>query len=79
MQVTTIDSEIDGLMLTIPNIPNESVPQEILMQDNLEIRKWGTATEYLILNQKLIGILEKILIYWILVKLQRLPGKIYFL
>lgn len=41
VQVKDIDEEIDGLMLTIPNIPNETVPSGDTDADNLEIRKWG--------------------------------------
>lgn len=41
-QVALIDSEIDELMLTIPNIPNPTVPVGSTDDDNIEIRKWGT-------------------------------------
>ena len=41
MQVKEIDEEIDRIMLTIPNIPNETVPTGDTDADNLEIRKWG--------------------------------------
>ena len=37
-----IDSEIETLMYTIPNIPNPTVPVGDTDNDNVEIRKWGT-------------------------------------
>ena len=41
LQVKEIDDEIDKVMLTIPNIPNETVPLGDTDADNVEIRKWG--------------------------------------
>lgn len=46
VQVSGIDSEIESLMLTIPNIPNPTVPVGDTDADNLEIRKWGTPKEF---------------------------------
>lgn len=40
-QVKHIDDEIDSIMLTIPNIPHDSVPQGESDTDNEEIRRWG--------------------------------------
>jgi seryl-tRNA synthetase len=40
-KVREIDIEIDALVLTIPNIPNEQVPVGESDSDNAEIRKWG--------------------------------------
>jgi seryl-tRNA synthetase len=45
-QVKIIDEELDQIMLTIPNIPNESVPTGDSDQDNLEMRKWGTPRKF---------------------------------
>jgi len=45
-QVSQIDSEIDELMLTIPNIPNPTVPVGNTDDDNVEIRRWGTPREF---------------------------------
>jgi seryl-tRNA synthetase len=39
--VKEVDIEIEKLMLTIPNIPNESVPVGDTDEDNIEVRKWG--------------------------------------
>ncbi len=39
--VKEVDMEIEKLMLTIPNIPNESVPVGDTDEDNIEVRKWG--------------------------------------
>lgn len=41
-QVREVDAEIDSLILTIPNIPNDQVPPGDSDADNVEIRKWGT-------------------------------------
>ncbi|MCX7843321.1 MAG: serine--tRNA ligase [Clostridia bacterium] len=40
-EVKQIDEEIDKLILTIPNIPNDSVPVGRSDTDNIEVRKWG--------------------------------------
>lgn len=40
-QVKEIDNELEMLMFTIPNVPNEQVPMGDSDTDNLEIRKWG--------------------------------------
>ena len=45
-QVNSIDAELDQLMLTIPNIPNESVPMGLSDTDNLEMRKWGAPRKF---------------------------------
>lgn len=45
-QIKIIDEELDQIMLTIPNIPNESVPTGDSDQDNLEIRKWGVPRKF---------------------------------
>jgi seryl-tRNA synthetase len=45
-QVREIDEEIDALVLTIPNVPNESVPLGTSDADNQEIRKWGEPRKF---------------------------------
>lgn len=42
LQIREVDEQIDSLVLTIPNVPNESVPVGDSDSDNQEIRKWGT-------------------------------------
>ncbi|WP_027725514.1 serine--tRNA ligase [Tuberibacillus calidus] len=37
----TVEEELEQLMLSIPNIPHESVPVGESEEDNVEIRKWG--------------------------------------
>jgi len=37
-----IQAELDALLLTIPNLPHESVPVGADEEDNLEVRRWGT-------------------------------------
>lgn len=46
LKVKEVDDQIDAVMLTIPNIPNEQVPEGESDADNLEIRRWGTPREF---------------------------------
>jgi seryl-tRNA synthetase len=36
-----IDTELDDLLLQMPNIPDESVPVGIDAEENVEVREWG--------------------------------------
>jgi seryl-tRNA synthetase len=36
-----VDADIDTLLLTLPNLPHESVPAGATADDNEEIRRWG--------------------------------------
>ena len=45
-KVRELDEKILAIMLTIPNIPNETVPQGDTDEDNVEIRKWGEPTKF---------------------------------
>ncbi|EKN67061.1 seryl-tRNA synthetase [Neobacillus bataviensis LMG 21833] len=52
-QIKTLDDELrgveevlDSLLLSIPNIPHESVPMGETEDDNVEIRKWGQVREF---------------------------------
>lgn len=45
-QIREIDSAIENVMLTIPNIPNDLVPEGEDDRFNQEIRKYGTPTEF---------------------------------
>ncbi|WP_227940147.1 serine--tRNA ligase [Alkalihalobacillus deserti] len=40
-QLRTTEEELDGILLTIPNIPHRSAPIGDTEDDNIEIRKWG--------------------------------------
>ncbi|MBQ2897931.1 MAG: serine--tRNA ligase [Clostridia bacterium] len=44
--VRDLDEQIEKIMLTIPNIPNETVPEGETDEDNIEIRKWGEPTQF---------------------------------
>lgn len=44
--VKEIDEELNKLLLTIPNIPNSTVPDGETDEDNLEIRKWGEPRKF---------------------------------
>lgn len=45
-QVSAAEQELNDYMLTIPNIPNKSVPAGDTDEDNVEIRRWGKPTEF---------------------------------
>ena len=45
-KVRELEEKIHAIMLTIPNIPNETVPQGDTDEDNVEIRKWGEPTKF---------------------------------
>jgi seryl-tRNA synthetase len=45
-KLAKIDEDIEYLMLRIPNIPNEAVPEGVTDADNVEIRKWGEITKF---------------------------------
>lgn len=40
-ELRTVEETLEMLMLSIPNIPHESVPVGDTEEDNVEIRKWG--------------------------------------
>ncbi len=42
-ELATIEAKRDELLLTLPNLPHESVPVGASAEDNVEVRKWGTA------------------------------------
>lgn len=44
--VAELDNELNAWMLTIPNIPNSTVPLGNTDEDNVEIRKFGEPTEF---------------------------------
>ena len=46
LETRKMDEEIEKIMLTIPNIPNETVPLGNTDEDNIEIRKYGEIKKY---------------------------------
>lgn len=42
----SVQQELDALLMTIPNLPHESVPEGKTDEDNVEIRRWGDPTEF---------------------------------
>ncbi|OPX00493.1 serine--tRNA ligase [Geobacillus proteiniphilus] len=40
-QIRQIEGELDDLLLSIPNVPHESVPVGHSEEDNVEVRRWG--------------------------------------
>ena len=45
-RLKTVMAEWQRMMLTVPNIPDMSVPDGASDADNLEVKKWGTPTEF---------------------------------
>ena len=45
-KIRELDAKIDGIMYTIPNIPNPSVPDGDSDEDNVEIRKFMEPTKF---------------------------------
>lgn len=45
-QVSQVDEEVKNFLLSVPNTPNESVPEGKDDSFNLEMRKWGEPTKF---------------------------------
>ena len=48
-QVDELDTEFQDLLASVPNLPNESVPVGNREHDNVEVRRWGTPANSLLL------------------------------
>ncbi len=45
-EAKNIDEKLNEILLTIPNIPNETVPPGDSDEDNVEVRRWGEPTKF---------------------------------
>lgn len=45
-ELRVIEEELNALLLSIPNLPNETVPIGDTEDDNVEIRKWGELPQF---------------------------------
>ena len=45
-KLKTLQTEIDDLLLGMPNVPDDSVPDGLSEEQNVEIRKWGTPADF---------------------------------
>lgn len=45
-QLADIQTQLDDILLGVPNIPHESVPVGADEDDNVEIRRWGEPTQF---------------------------------
>lgn len=45
-RLNTIQDELNDILLGVPNIPHESVPDGRREEDNVEVRKWGEPPEF---------------------------------
>ncbi|MBV4488846.1 serine--tRNA ligase [Pseudomonas sp. SWRI153] len=46
VELDAIQTELDSILLGIPNLPHESVPVGKDEEDNVEVRRWGTPTRF---------------------------------
>jgi len=46
VEVRNIDDELNKILLTIPNIPHDSVPEGDTDEDNVEVRRWGVPRKF---------------------------------
>lgn len=44
--ISSIENELKDMLLTLPNLPHESVPVGANEKDNIEIRRWGDIPEF---------------------------------
>ena len=45
-KIAEVDNELNSFLLTIPNMPNEKVPNGVDDKENLELRRWGEPTKF---------------------------------
>lgn len=45
-RLAAVQSELDSLMMSMPNLPDESVPEGKDEDDNVEVRRWGTPRQF---------------------------------
>lgn len=45
-KLQSLKQEIHSWMLDLPNIPHDSVPEGTTDKDNVEVRKWGSSTDF---------------------------------
>ncbi|MBP3953668.1 serine--tRNA ligase [Bacillus suaedae] len=45
-ELRQVEAELEEILLTIPNVPHESVPIGDTEDDNIEVRKWGEVREF---------------------------------
>ncbi|SCZ59913.1 serine--tRNA ligase [Thiohalomonas denitrificans] len=45
-RLSEIQQELDGILMGVPNLPDESVPEGRSEEDNVEVRRWGQPREF---------------------------------
>jgi len=45
-RVKELDEKFRGMLASVPNMPHESVPVGKSAEDNVEVRRWGTPTQF---------------------------------
>ena len=45
-ELRVLEEELENILLTIPNVPHESVPIGDTEDDNVEVRKWGEVRSF---------------------------------
>ena len=46
VDLNELQAELDAKLMSIPNLPDESVPEGKSEEDNVEILKWGTPRQF---------------------------------
>ncbi|MDH5182978.1 MAG: serine--tRNA ligase [Gammaproteobacteria bacterium] len=45
-RLSDLQAELDGILMEVPNLPHESVPEGRNEDDNVELRKWGEPRQF---------------------------------
>ncbi len=45
-ELDKVQAELNAMLMSMPNIPHESVPDGLSEEDNVEIRRWGEPAEF---------------------------------
>jgi seryl-tRNA synthetase len=45
-RLSEIQSQLEEVLLGVPNLPHESVPEGVTEQDNVEVRRWGDPPQF---------------------------------
>jgi len=45
-QLNEVQAQLDEILMGVPNLPHESVPEGVSEDDNLEVRRWGQVREF---------------------------------
>jgi len=46
IQIREVDAELDTLLLRIPNLPDDAIPEGLTEEENVIVREWGTPRKF---------------------------------